>query len=220
MSKNSHLVVYAIIFSGLIALFILQFRVKEDQYKDIANNENIVQQGEINLDTDLTTEFIMDSSLSNKQSFKIAYVNSDTVSKYYKYAQKVQSILIGKRNDAERQIRNKYQSYENLVKDFEKAAPIMGEREKMERAQKIRLLEQEIVKVEQDLSEQLANEELTMTQSYILKTNDYMQDIGKSIGYDYVLSYRVGGPMLYANPNLNITSKVIDLLNEKYQTQN
>jgi outer membrane protein len=162
----------------------------------------------------------MDSSLSNKQSFKIAYVNSDTVSKYYKYAQKVQSILIGKRNDAERQIRNKYQSYENLVKDFEKAAPIMGEREKMERAQKIRLLEQEIVKVEQDLSEQLANEELTMTQSYILKTNDYMQDIGKSIGYDYVLSYRVGGPMLYANPNLNITSKVIDLLNKKYQTQN
>ena len=96
----------------------------------------------------------------------------------------------------------------------------MGEREKMEKAQKIRLLEQEIMKVEQDLSEQLANEELTMTQSYILKTNDYMQVIGKNLGYDYVLSYRIGGPMLYANPNLNITSKVIDLLNKKYQTNN
>ena len=47
-----------------------------------------------------------------------------------------------------------------------------------------------------------------------------MQVIGKNLGYDYVLSYRVGGPMLYANPNLNITSIVIDLLNKKYQTQN
>ena len=141
MSKNSHLVVYAIIFSGLIALFILQFKGREEKHKDIVNNENTIEKGEINLNQDLTTEYIMDSSLSNKQTFKIAYVNSDTVSKYYKYAQKVQSILIGKRNDAERQIRNKYQSYENLVKEFEKAAPIMGEREKMEKAQKIRLLE-------------------------------------------------------------------------------
>ena len=56
--------------------------------------------------------------------------------------------------------------------------------------------------------------------SYILKTNDYMQVIGKNLGYDYVLSYRIGGPMLNANPNLNITSKVIDLLNKKYQTNN
>jgi len=220
MSKNSHLVIYAIIFSCLVALFILQINSKEKSSEKITDKENFESESQINLDTDFTSELIMDSSVINNPSFKIAFVNSDTVSKYYKYAQKVQSTLLSKRNEAERQIRSKYQSYENLVKDFEKAAPIMGEREKMEKAQKIRLLEQEIMKVEQDLSEQLANEELTMTQSYILKTNDYMQVIGKNLGYDYVLSYRIGGPMLYANPNLNITSKVIDLLNKKYQTNN
>ena len=220
MSKNSHLVIYAIIFSCLVTLFILQTNSKEISSEKISNQENFKSEGQINLDTDFSYDLTMDSSVINNASFKIAFVNSDTVSKYYKYAQKVQSNLLSKRNEAERQIRNKYQSYENLVKDFEKAAPIMGEREKMEKAQKIRLLEQEIMKVEQDLSEQLANEELTMTQSYILKTNDYMQVIGKNLGYDYVLSYRIGGPMLYANPNLNITSKVIDLLNKKYQTNN
>jgi len=96
----------------------------------------------------------------------------------------------------------------------------MGEREKMEKAQKIRLLEQEIMKVEQDLSKQLANEEINITQSYVIKTEKYMQTIGKKLGYDYVLSYRIGGPMLYANPNLDITSKIIELLNSKYQSNN
>ena len=44
-----------------------------------------------------------------------------------------------------------------------------------------------------------------------------MQIIGQSLGFDYVLSYRIGGPMLYANPNLDITTRIIDLLNKKYQ---
>ena len=79
-------------------------------------------------------------------------------------------------------------SYQKLRADFEKAAPIMGEREKMEKAQNIMSLEQEIMKVEQDLTDQLAQEELLLTESYILKTNEYMQIIGKELGYDFVLS--------------------------------
>ena len=94
----------------------------------------------------------------------------------------------------------------------------MGDREKMEKAQKIRLLEQEIMQVEQQLSEQVSKEELQLTQSYILKTNEFMQDIGASLGYDYVMSFRIGGAMLYANDKNNITSDIIKLLNQRYET--
>ena len=96
----------------------------------------------------------------------------------------------------------------------------MGDREKMEKAQKIRLLEQEIMQVEQQLSEQVSRQELELTQSYIVKTNDYMQEIGKSIGYDYVMSYRIGGAMLYANKSHDITNEIIKLLNERYESSN
>ena len=105
----------------------------------------------------------------------IAYVNSDTVSKYYNYAKKLQKSLSTKRAEAERQIKNKYSSYEVLVREFEKASPIMGER-KNGKAQKIRMLEQEIMKVEQQLSQQLSSEELRLTEKYILKTNEFMQE--------------------------------------------
>jgi outer membrane protein len=148
----------------------------------------------------------------------IAFVNSDTVSKYYEFAKKIQKTLTSKRFEAENQIKNKYFAYERLVKEFEKASPIMGDREKMEKAQKIRLLEQEIMQVEQQLSEQVSKQELQLTQSYILKTNEFMQEIGASLGYDYVMSFRIGGAMLYANDKNNITSDIIKLLNQRYET--
>ena len=95
-------------------------------------------------------------------SIKIAYVNSDTVSKYYDFAALIQTKLLNKRSSAENQLKDKMSSYQKLRADFEKAAPIMGEREKMEKAQNIMTLEQEIMRVEQDLTDQLAQEELLL----------------------------------------------------------
>lgn len=151
-------------------------------------------------------------------SIRIAYVNSDTVSKYYDFAALIQTKLLNKRSSAENQLKDKMSSYQKLRADFEKAAPIMGEREKMEKAQNIMTLEQEIMRVEQDLTDQLAQEELLLTESYILKTNEYMQIIGKELGYDFVLSFRIGGPMLYADSSHDITEEVIQLLNKRYNS--
>ena len=158
------------------------------------------------------------TSDENEHHMRIAFVNSDTVSKYYDFAEKIQTSLLTKRNAAENQFKDKMNNYQKLRTDFEKAAPIMGEREKMEKAQNIMTLEQEIMKFEQDLSEQLAQEELKITEDYILKTHEYMQVIGKELGYDYVLSFRIGGPMLYADPAHDITKDVIELLNERYNS--
>ena len=200
MTKSTHQILYIILFLLLAALYFLHF-------SNSTNPENIptAEKGE-------TIQPL------NKGSLNIAFVNSDTVSKYYEFAKKIQKTLTTKRSEAEEQIKSKYFAYESLVQEFEKASPIMGDREKMEKAQKIRLLEQEIVQVEQQLSEQVSRQELEITQSYIVKTNDYMQEIGKTLGYDYVMSYRVGGAMLYANERHDITIKIIKLLNERYES--
>lgn len=199
MKKSTHIVLYSVLFAAMLFLVFKQF----------SNSNNFQPKNE---KASSKANFINNNSTS-----RIAYVNSDTVSKYYNYAIKIQKTLSTKRTEAENQIKSKYFSYESLVKDFEKASPIMGDREKMEKAQKIRMLEQEIMQVEQQLSEKVTKEELRLTEEYILKTNEFMQEIGKEIGYDYVMSYRVGGAMLYANTNLDITPQIIELLNQRYQ---
>ncbi|MDC3133963.1 OmpH family outer membrane protein [Bacteroidota bacterium] len=204
MKNSTHQVLYAILFSALGFLLFLQFSNSDRKIENSENNEVIQSQLIVNRDS---------GNILN-----IAYVNSDTVSKYYEFAKKIQKDLTNKRSEAENQIKSKYFAYESLVKEFEKASPIMGDREKMEKAQKIRLLEQEIMQVEQQLSAQVSSEELRLTEAYILKTNEFMQDIGHRLGYDYVMSYRIGGAMLYANPNLDITKDIIKLLNQEYES--
>lgn len=200
MTKSTHQILYIILFVLLAVLYFIQFFSSN-------KTENIP-----------TVEKELAIQPLNEGVLNIAFVNSDTVSKYYEFAKKIQKTLTTKRSEAEGQIKSKYFAYESLVQEFEKASPIMGDREKMEKAQKIRLLEQEIMQVEQQLSEQVSRQELELTQSYIVKTNDYMQEIGKTLGYDYVMSYRVGGAMLYANERHDITNEIIKLLNERYES--
>jgi len=200
MTKSTHQILYIILFVLLAVLYFIQF-------SSSSNTENIP-----------TVEKELAIQPLNEGGLNIAFVNSDTVSKYYEFAKKIQKTLTTKRSEAEGQIKSKYFAYESLVQEFEKASPIMGDREKMEKAQKIRLLEQEIMQVEQQLSEQVSRQELELTQSYIVKTNDYMQEIGKTLGYDYVMSYRVGGAMLYANERHDITNEIIKLLNKRYES--
>ena len=204
MKNSTHQTLYVILFSAIGFLLFMQFSNSDRKVENAENKEVILSNIIVNRDS---------GNIIN-----IAYVNSDTVSKYYEYAKKIQKDLTNKRSEAENQIKSKYFAYENLVKEFEKASPIMGDREKMEKAQKIRLLEQEIMQVEQQLSAQVSKEELRLTEGYILKTNDFMQDIGQRLGYDYVMSYRVGGAMLYANPNHDITNEIIELLNQEYES--
>ena len=134
MKKSTHIILYTVLFVAMLFLAFKQFSKSNNVQpkKEKASNK---------------ANFINNNSTS-----RIAYVNSDTVSKYYNYAIKIQKTLSTKRIEAEKQIKSKYFSYESLVKDFEKASPIMGDREKMEKAQKIRMLEQEIMQVEQQLS--------------------------------------------------------------------
>ena len=200
MTKSTHQILYVILFLLLAVLYLLHF-------SNSNNAENITA-----VEKQETIQPL------NEGNLNIAFVNSDTVSKYYEFAKKIQKSLTSKRSEAEGQIKSKYFAYESLVQEFEKASPIMGDREKMEKAQKIRLLEQEIMQVEQQLSDQVSRQELELTQSYIEKTNDYMQEIGKTLGYDYVMSYRIGGAMLYANERHDITTEIIKLLNERYES--
>ena len=203
MKNSTNQILYVSLFSAVGFLLFMQF-FTNDSKMEKSENKEIIQ-----------SNLIVNRDSGNVVN--IAYVNSDTVSKYYEYAKKIQKDLTNKRSEAENQIKSKYFAYESLVKEFEKASQIMGDREKMEKAQKIRLLEQEIMQVEQQLSAKVSKEELRLTEGYIMKTNEFMQDIGQRLGYDYVMSYRVGGAMLYANPSHDITNEIIELLNQEYK---
>ena len=100
MTKSTHQVLYVILFFLLAGLYFLHF-------SSSSSNENISS-----VEKALTIQPL------NEESLNIAFVNSDTVSKYYEFAKKIQKTLSTKRSEAEGQIKSKYFAYENLVQEF------------------------------------------------------------------------------------------------------
>ena len=96
MKKTTHLVLYTIIFACIAILLFKQFILTKDEASSEIHKINTPQ----------IKPVINESSLK----VNIAYVNSDTVSKYYNYAKKLQKSLLTKRAEAESQIKNKYSS--------------------------------------------------------------------------------------------------------------
>ena len=208
MNNKTIIITNAIMGIAIAILFILHF--SNEPQKSSANEEQ-------NTNSVLSVD---ENEPENINDFKIAFVNSDTLAKYYDFSKKLKEELIKKQSKAESQIKKKYAKYQKLVSEYQQAAEIMGQNEAAQKVQTINMLEQEIMQLEQTLSQNYANQELEASNKYVNETADYLQIIGANLGYDYILSYRVGGPMLFANPSLDITQDIIGYLNEEYNKNN
>ena len=192
---------------AVIILFVLQFNSKGEKVKPLEAIQEELTEVDSKLNVREETEV----------AFKVAYVNSDTVTTYYDFSKHMTIKLRASQSSAESKLKGMYSKYEKQRKAFEAEAPIMGQEELQRKAQEIGILEQTIMQKEQELSASLAQKEAQVMTDYVYETDRFMQVIGKQLGYDYVMSYRVGGPMLYANPELDITDKVVELLNIEYK---
>ena len=218
MSNKNTTIINLILIIAVAILFYLQLSTSNDSPKTneiSSSNDTIVSNSANEYLVPPINKKISEQDFTN---LKIAFVNSDTVSTHYLFAKDVQKSLLKKQSSAKNQVKNKYNEYQRMVDDYQQSAKIMGQSEAEEKAQKIGLLENEIMQLEQSLNQKLSNDELQLTTDYVTQTNVYMQKIGEQLGYDYVLSYRLGGEMLYANPNLDITNEVIIMLNNEYKS--
>lgn len=205
MNTKSLTITNVILIIAVVILFVMQFSKEKNLTKKPVEDE------EVKSDT------VKNEPVEELKKFNVAFVNSDTVTTYYELSRAMTAKLKAKQTSAESKLKGLYSKYESQRKSFEEQAPVMGQQELQRKAQEIGLLEQSIMQKEQELSASLSQKEAEIMTDYVYETNDYMQQIGKELGYDYILSYRVGGPMLYANPELDITDKVIELLNAEYK---
>lgn len=165
---------------------------------------------------DDSAQAILNQPPKSVGDLKIAFVNSDSVAKYYDLAKLVEADLLAKQASADSKLKGMYANYEKKKLALEKEYKILGQTELNQKMEELGKMEQEIMMKEQELSQSLGNMEMEVTNDYINKTNAYMQNIGKQLGYDYIFSFRLGGQLLFANPELDITQDIIVLINKEY----
>ena len=199
-------------------LFVLHFtrnntRMVEDSEEHVEVEEPADSIENPLLDTTTLELPMFDSGL------KIAFVNSDSLNKNYKYFEDAKTEIGLELAKAQGRIQGKENSLRKKYSELEKKAQSgqMWNDEIQVEAAKLQEEEMKLGQEAQELQAKLANVEYEVTLKVINETADYLNDIGKQLGYDYVLTYSKSNQIiLFANDELDITDYVTVKLNKAY----
>lgn len=149
----------------------------------------------------------------------IAYINSDSLLSNFNYYNKVEKEL--------NELQNKYDNdFATRAKGLQQRAYTLQQNAQNMTIAKARAEQEELMKSEANLrkyQESLTQKFLTrqaeLQDSLYLKVSDYLKVYGEENNLDVVLTYQRGSGVLFASDSLDITSKVIEGLNNQYPTQ-
>lgn len=155
-------------------------------------------------------------------SAQVAYVNMDSlVSKYDLYIN-LSDAYQTKASKAESDLSAKSRSLENAVRDYE--TKIQKGLVTRAQAQKI---EEDLTKKQQNFIQQrdkvlseLSEEEQVMLNQIHHNITTFLEEFNADHRFGIIISTNAGGPILNADPALDITKEVLVGLNKKYAAEN
>ena len=147
---------------------------------------------------------------------RTVYVQVDSLLKNYDFFKETKKELENKNFQLENDLNTKGKSLQNEVAFFQQKAQTMT-------PEQARTVEAQLMKKQQDLvayrdqsAQALQMEEGKKNEQLYKNIRSYIEKYNKENGYEYVLGYSLGGGILFANPSLDVTQKIIDGLNKEH----
>ncbi|CAG5071774.1 hypothetical protein DYBT9623_03761 [Dyadobacter sp. CECT 9623] len=149
---------------------------------------------------------------------KTVYVQVDSLLKNYEFFKDTRKELENKNFQLENELNTKGRSLQNEVAFFQQKAQTMT-------PEQARSTEAQLMKKQQDLmayrdqsAQALGQEEAKKNEELYKNIRSYIDKYNKENGYEFVLGYSLGGGILFANPSLDVTQKILDGLNKEYKS--
>lgn len=150
---------------------------------------------------------------------KIAYINSDSVLKYYDFFKVNRGKLEAKSKKLDQELRgraqglqNDYESYQRNVGNLTIGQAKAIEEDLTKKQQNLRLYQE-------SLSQELTGEEGKMNVELYSKITNFLKKYGEEKGIQLVLKFDPTSDVLFGGNNLDITQDVIGGLNEAYKAE-
>jgi outer membrane protein len=153
------------------------------------------------------------------QGGSIFYVQIDTVLSHFDMATDLSAELQSKFTSSQTEFENKQKAYQNDVNDYQYKAQrgLITRSEAQAAEQELYGKQQNLAKLQQDLSQDLQEKQAVMNRQVINAIMEYLKKNSSQLNYKYVLGTSFGGNILYANDSLDITKNIITGLNENYK---
>lgn len=191
--KNLSLILNIVLFAAVAVLYYLHFSTQKSSAKS--------------------------TEISAPKDLNIAYINSDSVLKYYDYFKVNRDKLESKGKKLDQDLRNRAQSFQNDYEAYQRNVSnlTIGQAKAVE--EDLAKKQQNLQLYQQSLSQEMSVEEGKMTQELYKRVTDHLKVYGEQNGLQIVLKYDPTSDVLFGGPSLDITKQVVDGLNKKYASE-
>jgi outer membrane protein len=194
--KKLSIVLYVVLFLAVIGLYFLHFS---------GNKKNKMNE--------------TSPSVTTTSAEGIAYINIDTVIFKFSMFQDKREELLAKQKSAEAELNSKGSNYQKGVTDYQDKVNkgLVTRATAAQIEQSLMQQQQELVTLRDQLQSNLAEEEQVMNRQVLEYITTFLEENRSDYNYQYILGKSFGSVVLYSENSLDITKKVLDAINKKYQ---
>lgn len=148
----------------------------------------------------------------------IAYVNIDTLVSKYNFYKDLQAEYESKAKKADDELNSKGRSLQNDVQDFQNKIDkgLVTRSEAATMQENLEKKQQDFLSHRDKVMSELAEEEQVMLNKIHYNITEYLKKFNEGYRFKVILSTSAGGPILNADPELDITNIVLEGLNKEY----
>lgn len=148
----------------------------------------------------------------------VAYIQIDSLMVDYLLAEELRNAFQARAGKSERELNAKYQKLEKDMMEaqdkIQKGLVTRATAEEMQ--QKLMNQQQELMNTRDRMMGELAEEEQVMNNRIYYAVMDYLKEYNSDYKYSMIISTTASGPVLHADPSMDITGEVLAVLNERY----
>lgn len=194
--KGSSLIVSIILFVAVAVLYVLHFAETKSAGNELDNSQPVVNQG---------------------TGLRIAYVKADSIILNYDLAEDLHDDFTKKQEAYTTEYGTKRQAFERDAAAFQdklQRGGFLTEERAIQERDRLLGIEQEVTKLDQDLSTKLADLQAAINDQVLDSLMVCVDDINAVKKYDYVFN---AANILIGSEADNITGEVLKMMNERYQ---
>ncbi len=160
-------------------------------------------------------------ALEQLTDMPIVYINIDSLLNNYSYFHDMQEEFADRQSEMEAELNLRSRQYETSALDYQNKVQkgLVTRREAAELEQQLLQEQQSLLQLRDQLSMQLAEEEQVRNRRLINNIMEYLVEYNKDYNYQFIFSNSFGDNVLFANEQLDITSSVLEGLNEQYESE-
>ena len=153
------------------------------------------------------------------KDLKVAYVNSDTILKYYDYFKVNRDKLETKGKRLDQDLKNRAQSFQSDYEAFQRNANNMTPNQFRAVEEDLTKKRQNLQLYQESLSQEMLVEQEKLTKELYSRITTYLKKYSDENGLQAILKYDASSDLLYGSDSLDISKVVLKGLNEAYQSE-